>query len=574
MPLNQYPSPPEDSDILTEGLEEIREVDQFLKEKGAAGVLVGGKACVFADGASAVEAENRKDTDVLVIGGGENLDHHTPYDLFLRDDGGTYKNRNGFALPYHLHYMGKALAPGLYLPPAEVVFLTESEMATRRAVDRVVPDIIKHKYSSVVDEFTKLKASDVVLECPGDVSWLGSVKKPFPVQTVDLEDDAGRKTLISFKWRKPNKMPATAFPDAKDIRTPELSHTSILPPVEIDNKKAYSNATTLIEAGFILQGMEYLIKRAPHMADNIRFLNTLTERHQKYPLQCADAICLWLRTAVEHSFKLLLLFTPKFNLTPIPNYSGRYSNIQEYFSTRLQAIAEELLKDYGPRYCDLADRLEYFLFDSLFPGEEIPDKYKPILKSTILNIHPSNKNLDIYFDPDSPDRKRQSRSGWLSADSVKKKFKLLVTHLDLSDTSEEEDICDLVYPFNDKWLFDEKTIMELGITDEEMTQAVCMNLNTVDIFYGGYYYLLSVKLHKNDPRTIAEVLRAGDVDLIGLFLEYAQKDVGNFSGKSVEEYEEYLNIVAQACGVKNILRLRSLLKKAGCSNYILEHVFK
>lgn len=376
---------------LAEGLDDVKAVDKFLKEYSAAGVLIGGKAHGFMAGAHQVEIDKRKDTDVLVISGGTMMPHDSPYDLFLSGEDGAFRNRNDFTLPYHIHYLGCSLKPGLYLPPPEVVFLTENEMSTRRAVDRVVPEIIEKRYGPMAAQFKQLKLADVVLEFPGDFSWFGSVNSPFPVQIINKRESGGRRTFISFKWRPDTAIPRSAFPSEKDVRAPEMNLIDAFPAVELSTEAQKKIGMDLIEAGFVKQGVDYLLACGPIVADDMDVLCKIFNYKKKYPIQCCEAFGLWLKAAKEQSFSSLVLLDSN-----IYELYGVCSNMR-VADKDIAELAQIISREYGGRYHELVERLAGFSFDNILPEDfnnksaEHQDFLKRILLSFLGAFNSSKK---------------------------------------------------------------------------------------------------------------------------------------------------------------------------------------
>ena len=251
---------PED---LAENIGEIDEANHFLEKNQATGILIGGKAYAFVAGNHEVDITKRKDLDLLVIKGGAMLGHDENYDLFLPTQDGAHRNINGFTLPYHLHYTGKKLRSGLYLPPPEVIYLAECEMATRRAVDRVIPDIIAQRYSPLAKLYKKISAADLIMEFPGDFSWFGRSMPPFPLQLMTRKECGGKRTYLSTTWRPENAFPHTAFPEEKDVRTPECTnYSAVLPEPVLAPGDIRKTGLKLIESGYLKEGVTYLQKKS------------------------------------------------------------------------------------------------------------------------------------------------------------------------------------------------------------------------------------------------------------------------------------------------------------------------
>lgn len=389
------------SEDVHEGIEDIKCADEYLKENDAAGILIGGKAFAFVTGAHPIEIERRKDVDVLVLKNGQRLSHNSQFDLFLPDGEDVYRNRNDFVLPYHIHYIGETLEPGIHLPPPEVIFLTESEMATRRAIDRIIPDIIQHRFSPIASQFRQLDLKDIILEFPGDCSWLGSNLPNFPMQVVSKKREGiGRRTFLSFNAKSELSLPQTAFPTHKEVRSPEFNNLDVLPEVELEPDEIFSTGISLIKNGFVKEGMGYILDKAPKKADCIGLLHVLLDGDNisNYPIQTADAFGMWLKEARSRNFITIFLLSSlpfkRFGITLGENRGmGRYSDpdssrLSNPITQKIEELAKSIGKSSGMRFQELRERLQKFSFDNFISEDELigSPELKEILKKILSDI--------------------------------------------------------------------------------------------------------------------------------------------------------------------------------------------
>jgi hypothetical protein len=450
---------------LTAQVPSLEEADESLQEMDVTGVLIGGKACTILAGGQTVEVEGRKDTDILAIRGGHMQNPtDTEYDLFLPRPDGTFRNRNGFNLSYHIHYVGaQALESGLYLPPPEVIFLTESEMATRRAIDRVVQDIVTVRYGALAENFKQLAKEDVILEFPGDFSWFGHAKFSFPVSVVVKEvEGGGRRTFVSFgeKNRQPNEMPQTAFPTSKDVRTPDADDVALraFPETPLSVEQIEEIASELINQGYVVEGTRQLIENSPESADDSKFLNSIFDHMNSYPIQCVQAFGVWLETAKTHNFETLLLLQSLSSKFALDNYSAYAAKVDR----NVGEIATNLIQNYGPRYLDLAKRLRGFSVSSVLTEAQIIEKHGPQLKAMILKFPQYFTGKDDSNDSDET-----------NPSTLEENFKpsLLLTTWGAEGSFFQKDVPEL--------------FQKLGISDEEV-MAVLENKDTAKKIFQSY----------------------------------------------------------------------------------------
>ena len=563
MPLNGM----ESSERAQEGLGEVMKVHEFLKEQGAVGILIGGKAVDIVMGATAQKIENHKDTDALVINGGESIGHNTQYDLFLPKQGRSHQNRNKYALGYHVHYVGdEPLDPGLYIPPAEVVFLTEDEMRNRRVIDRLLPGVIEHRQEGeqVTHGLNQLNLDDLVVELPGDISWLGDAILSLPAMQVVPRniEHAGNRTFISFKTRSEAEIPETAFPDSRDVRSPVVNYIDILPDVETTAEDEVRIAKECIKTGSRLFGIEGLIEYDPRLADDIIFLELILADSSKNPLECAEAFACWMKAALENQFNSILPLFEKFgneDSTLFRRITFNGSDPSEGLKRSLKELASKILEQHGigGDIGRITRKVECFEMPSMFPCDEngIPVNYKDVLKDFMLNFSISTE------DGGRTVRKLPLASG------ASLEFKGGINKTVFSD-----EYCGLM--------------KELGITDEEIEQAVCAGFKTKNIFTAHQmdYQLKRAKMHHKDDRTIREVLNDNEVDLLGAFCEildekpdksddtdddgfdYIKRAIPTDATKEIQctqLTEELLESAVSICGFESHQELQDALEERG-----------
>ncbi len=344
-------------------VEEMGHLDQYLQDNNAAAVLIGGVSRYLSEGAHLAIIDARKDLDALVIQGGQHMvAGHSPWDLFLPQQDGTYENRNGFTLGYHVHHLGEHLDPGLYQLPPEAILLTEAEMQTRRAIDRTIPELLDLKSGQIPTPLKPLPLNDIVLEFPGDLSWYANVRHSFPIQTIvrSLPGDQ-RRTYMSFKPRTTSQFPvASAFPDHRSIRAPETAKAlDILPTVQPSPAQAYQTTSELLKKGFVVEAVNYLIEKAPEKADSFSFLQSILESHQIdcYPLKRTEALAIWLKHIRDQNCLLRLLLNGSFDLENLGLNTVDFE--KNGINKQLRRLADEILAQYGgsPQCLELAERL-------------------------------------------------------------------------------------------------------------------------------------------------------------------------------------------------------------------------
>lgn len=390
----QEPKIPEVAEDL-DGITVVKNAHQFLKQNSLAGALIGGKASAFlVDRETDIEETRiatRKDLDLLVIQGGTMFNYESPYDLFLPKSDGTYKNRTDCTLPYHLHYLGENLSPGLYLLPPEVIYLTEFEMATRRAIDRIVPDLINVKLSPLAQQFGKLPLNDLVLEFPGDFQWFGASKPLFPLQLLTREEGGGRRNYISFNWRTPNAMPRTAFPSEKEVRTPDIPNCRTnLPNVDLQPADFCSIGFQQIWAGYVKEGVKYLSEKCPEEMDDLNLLEAILKHSSNLPLQVCEAFAIWLNIALKNGFHTLYALDGSFHEKyKIGSFDKEYQQYKVYKTTienQIRSLSGIIATKFGSRYENLSEKFIKFSFDGM-SSVEVPQSVKAALKALILSFN-------------------------------------------------------------------------------------------------------------------------------------------------------------------------------------------
>jgi len=377
----------------------IEDANEYLVERGAVGILIGGIAAGIHSGETDEELKSHKDLDILVLSSKKQLDHESKFDLFFKEPQKGYTNRVDAVLPYHIHLdedVLKNLKPGLYTIPFEAIQLIEVEMKTRRALDRVLPDALDEKSHS--GDHNSLNLEDIILEFPGDISWLG---KNLPKNTIlqiyrKYNDEVGSRTFITFGDPiEPENLPETAFPESKLIRAPEAAITNVLPNPELTDEWIYELGMQLIKEGFIEEGMSYILEMAPLMADNSDLVDFICEiAPEDDALAQYNALNLWLVKAKERQFTNLLLlnaqFCKKWNIKS-----------KDILNDTFNKIGKRLIKMYGTRYFDLAAQLQVLDNQSIFADMDIDEIALPEeVAIKILNILTQeiilSKSKDIF----------------------------------------------------------------------------------------------------------------------------------------------------------------------------------
>lgn len=327
---------------LSEG-SDLALLNQYLIEKGASAILIGGQAFFLVIGRDPVTAGHRKDIDALVIRSDEHIDHHeTNFDLFVQDEDSAFKNRNGFPLGYHIHYVGEnPLEPGLYLPPVEVMFLTEQEMATRRAVDRTVPGVLNQVSSAEVSGLQTLPLNEILLEFPGDFKWFGEVRFSFPIKMiVKTSPDGDRRTFLSFGDHDLDTLPPTAFPSSEHVRKPNLPalELGVLPASHLSESRHYELAMIWLKQGYVQKAFEYLVEHASDRLDSPLFVSELF-RINDFPREVVLTFARWHKVAKESGFISLL------SISQLGRALG-FSALNPL--EHLQHFGEKIAEMYGP----------------------------------------------------------------------------------------------------------------------------------------------------------------------------------------------------------------------------------
>ena len=114
------------------------------------------------------------------------------------------------------------------------------------------------------------------------------------------------------------------------------------------------------------------------MLDSTTVLDKLFRQDTEFPLQCGEAFCIWLKTAIERKFHVLYLLDKDFCLK-----YGLYSKGLPYTRT-INELAGNITKNFGLRYRDFAERLSQFSFTGL-ASDNLPETLKTLLKSRFLH---------------------------------------------------------------------------------------------------------------------------------------------------------------------------------------------
>jgi len=372
----------------------LEEADEFLKGHNAVGILIGGFAY---DMKIAKHKNEHKDLDILIIKGAEEIRDQTGFDIFLPNKEGVPVNRGENALPYHIHYVGKELAPGLYTVPAEVIHLTEAEVQTRRNKNRPLNDDYSEE-SFKENCFSEISLEDIVLEFPGDMGWIGN-NLPLNVQinlVVRNEGNgAGKRTFITFKKDAKSNLPSTAFPNRSYLRAPDIDidGDSLFKERVLSEREMYALAEDLIQKGYTKEGFSIIMKSCPNKLDNFDFFAYTIMLND--PLAFYDFLCKWLVLAKEKNFMSLFLFNPGLSKYGINfKFAGLKDDI---FDDLFRNLYGEILEKYGVRYIEILKKIFNFRIELIFEDCEIkiPDGLKDTFRRLIQHLESCVDNKDI-----------------------------------------------------------------------------------------------------------------------------------------------------------------------------------